>query len=156
MTVFVSNKVVRLLLAASVSMWLAGGCIFGCSNMAMGAHVSDATETPAASAESCHAKRSHDCCAKPKAKKHVVTKVKLEGVTSFAPAPAGAMNDCPLLGGSTAATSKNNTVVPDPERALVTTLPSFEKQNSFAEKAFVAPFLRNRGSTHLLACVFLI
>ena len=37
MTFLVSQKVVRLLLAVSVSIWLAGGCLLGCGSMATAA-----------------------------------------------------------------------------------------------------------------------
>ena len=42
MSLFLSNKAVRLLLAISVSIWMAGGCLFGCSNAAMAADVTAA------------------------------------------------------------------------------------------------------------------
>ncbi len=35
MSLFFSNKAVRLLLSISVSIWMAGGCLFGCSNTTM-------------------------------------------------------------------------------------------------------------------------
>jgi hypothetical protein len=154
-----SNKALRLLLAVSVSIWMAGGCLFGCSNSAMAAHVSALTESPAASGESCHAQRSHDCCAtaKPAAKKRVVSTFKLvAGATTLASIPRGPMNDCPLVVGSTAATSKNSTSVPNPERAPVAARPSFEKQTEHTENTLVAPFLPSRGPTYLRCCVFLI
>jgi hypothetical protein len=108
-------------------------------------------------AESCHAARSHDCCATEKPKKQTATRVKQpEGVTSFAPAPRDMMKDCPLVVNATAVTSKNSTHVPDPGRVSVAVLPSFEKQTLQADHALVVPFLPNRGPTHLLCCVFLI
>ena len=155
MSLFFSNKVVRLLLAATVSIWMAGGCLFGCSNAMAGEPESQtaAVET----AESCHVQQSHDCCATAKPKKRIASSWKhLEGVASFIPAPRGMMRDCPLVIGSTAATSKNSTHVPDPGRASVAALPSFEKQTEQAENTLVIPFLPNRGPTHLRCCVFLI
>lgn len=154
-----SNKVVRLLLAISVSIWMAGGCLFGCANSAMGAEVAPISEAVVDAGNSCHAKRSHDCCiaAKPKAKKHVAVSLKqLAGVPSFVPAPRGMMSECPLVVNSTAVTSKNSTHVPDPGRAPVAALPSFEKQAEITNNTHVASFLPNRGPTHLRCCVFLI
>jgi hypothetical protein len=154
MSLFFSNKMVRLLLSISVSIWMAGGCLFGCSNTTMAAETSANTIE---SGESCHATHSHDCCATQKPKKQTTTRVKqLEGVASFAPAPRGMMKDCPLVVNATAATSKNSTHVPDPGRVSVAVLPSFEKQTQLADNTLVVPFLPNRGPTHLLGCVFLI
>ena len=160
MSLFFSNKVVRLLLSISVSIWMAGGCLFGCSNttMAAEAELDNAAHTIEAG-DSCHAVRagSHDCCASPKPKKQTTRQVKQpEGVTSFAPTPRGMMQDCPLVVNTTAAASKSSTDVPDPGRASVAELPQFEKQTQFPDNRLVVPFLPNRGPTHLLCCVFLI
>jgi len=155
-----SNKVIRLLLAVSVSIWMAGGCLFGCANTVSGAEVSHHSQNTVEAAASCHAKRAHDCCvaAKPKPKKHVANDLKqqLTGVPSFVPGPRGMMNECPLVVNSTAATSKNSTHVPDPARAPIAALPSFEKQTVHPNNTLVVPFLANRGPTHLRCCVFLI
>lgn len=157
---FRSNKAIRLLLAASVSIWMAGGCLFGCSNNAPGAEASNESANTVDAAASCHAKRSHDFgnAAKPNSKKQVASNLKqlLAGVPSFVPGPRGMMNECPLVVNSTAATSKNSTHVPDPGRAPVTALPSFEKQTEHTDTTLIASFLPNRGPTHLLDCVFMI
>ena len=155
-----SNKVVRLLLAVSVSIWMAGGCLFGCSNNAIGAEVAQGDANVIEAGESCHAKRSHDCCstAKPQSKKRAATNLKqqLAGVPSFVPAPRGMMKDCPLVVNSTAVPSKNSAHVPDPGRGPVVALPDFEKQTEHTDNILVASFLPNRGPTHLRCCVFLI
>ena len=157
---FRSNKAIRVLLAASVSIWMAGGCLFGCSNSALGAEVSKDSQDTAEAGASCHAQRAHDCCtaAKPKSKKHVASTLQqqLAGIPSFVPGPRGMMNECPLVVNSTAATSKNSAHVPDPGRAPIAALPTFEKQTVPTDNTLVAPFLPNRGPTHLLDCVFLI
>jgi hypothetical protein len=145
----------RLLLSAIVSIWMAGGCLFGCSS-AMSAEPESQTAA-VENAESCHAKQSHDCCSTAKPKKRVVkTSRHLEGVAYFIPVPQGMMNDCPLAIGSTAATSKNTTHVPAPARAPLAALPSFEKQTGQTESTLVTTFLPDRGPTHLRCCVFLI
>jgi hypothetical protein len=156
MSLFFSNKAVRLLLSMSVSIWMAGGCLFGCSNSTMAAENSAVANTIEAG-ESCHAAHSHDCCASQKPKKKTAIKVKQpEGVASFTPAPRGLMKDCPLVVNATAATSKNSAHVPDPGRVAVAVLPRFEKQTQPADNPLVVPFLPNRGPTHLRCCVFLI
>jgi len=129
-----SNKAVRLLLAVSVSIWMAGGCMFGCAN------------APAQSREqvidagiSCHAKHSH-----------------VAGMPSFVPSLRETMSECPLVVNATAVTSKNSTHVPDPGRGPIAALPSFEKQIAYTDNLLVAPLRPARGPTHLRCCVFLI
>ena len=134
-----SNKAVRLLLAVSVSIWMAGGCMFGCANSASGAEAAQSSEKTIVAVHSCHAKHSP-----------------LAGVPSFVPAPREMMTECPLVVTSTAVTSKNSTHVPDPGRGPVAALPSFEKQIEITDNTLVAPFLPDRGPTHLRCCVFLI
>ena len=160
--VLFSNKAVRLLLAASISIWMAGGCLFGCSNNAMGAEVAQGDADGIEAGDSCHAKRSHDCCTaakpNPKPNKRAATNLEqqLAGVPSFVPAPRGMMKDCPLVVNSTAVTSKSSAHVPDPGRASVAALPGFEKRVEHTDSILVVPFLPNRGPTHLRCCVFLI
>jgi hypothetical protein len=134
-----SNKAVRLLLAVSVSIWMAGGCMFGCANNALGAEAAQSSENAVDAGHSCHAQRSH-----------------VAGGSSFVPSPRGTMNECPLVVNSTAVTSKSSAHVPDPGRAPVAALPSFEKQIERADNILVVPFVPNRGPTHLRCCVFLI
>ena len=155
-----SNKMLQLLLAVSVSIWMAGGCLFGCANTAMGAEVSQSSENVVDAGNSCHAKRSHDCCTAAKSKKpkqRVASNLKqqLARVPFFVPSPRG-MSECPLMVNSTAATANNSTHVPDPGRVPVAALPSFEKQIEHTNNTLVASFLPNRGPTHVRCCVFLI
>jgi hypothetical protein len=157
MRLFFSNKAGRLLLSVSVSIWMAGGCLFGCSSNADGAEVAQEIQNSVASSDSCHAKRPHDCCTKPKPKKQVGGNFKqLEGLASLMPVSGGMMRDCPLIVNSTAAPSKSYTHVPDPARASIAALPRFEKQTAQTDHAPVVPLLPNRGPTHLRCCVFLI
>lgn len=131
MSLFFSNKVVRLLLAVSVSIWMAGGCLFGCASGAMGAE--PAREGDGAS---CHSKPSREA--------------------SFVPVARGMMTECPLGVNATAAISKSSAYLSEPARGPVAALPSFEKQTLPAEYPRSVPFLHNRGSTHLHCCVLLI
>lgn len=152
MSLFFSDKAVRLLLSVSVSIWMAGGCLFGCATGAMG--VEPAQETAVEEGSSCHAMPSHHS-AKPT--KRTTSNLKLlEGIAYFVPGPRGMMKDCPLGVNATATTSKSSAHMPEPGRGPVTALPSFEKQTLHTEYARVVPFLHNRGSTHLRCCVFLI
>lgn len=153
-------KVVRLLLAASVSIWMAGGCLFGCSSGVMAAEAPAASVPAVESGESCHAARAHDCCSAKKTKKpqkQLARKApQPEGRTSFAPAPRGSMKDCPLVVNATAAPAKSSTHVPDPARTPIAALPQVERQMQAVDNTFVVQFLPNRGPTHLRCCVFLI
>jgi len=134
-----SNKAVRLLLAVSVSIWMAGGCMFGCANSTMGAEMAQSSKNVVDAGMSCHAKHSH-----------------VAGMPSFAPSPRGMMSECPLVVNSTAVISKNSTHVPDPGRGPIAALPSFEKQIARTDNLLAAPFRPDRGPTHLRCCVFLI
>ena len=157
MSLFFAHKVVRLLLSISVSVWLAGGCLFGCSNTAMATDGAGDSAITVESGESCHAERSHDCCAHQSPKKQTARNViQPEGVASFAPIPRGMMKDCPLIASATAVTAKSSTHVPDPGRVAVAVLPSFEKQTQHVSNDLAVSFLPNRGPTHLRCCVFLI
>jgi hypothetical protein len=153
-----SKKAIRLLLAVSVSIWMAGGCLFGCANTTMAAEASHEGPNGVAVTASCHAKRPHDCCSVtiPKPKKHAASKQQLAVMPSFVPLPRGMMNECPLVVNSTAATSKNTTPVPDPARGAIAALPSFERHTEHTDITLVAPFPPDRGPTHIRYCVFLI
>jgi|SRR5215207_52233 len=142
MSSVLSTKIVRLVLALSVSVWMAGGCLFGCSNSALGAgpvaegHHSSA-QTIVAGA-SCHAA------------KHA------QRGLNVAPAPRGMMKDCPLAVSAGAATSKNSNHLPDPGRGPVSVLPVAENRTESSNSFVVIPYLPNRGPTYLRCCVFLI
>jgi hypothetical protein len=152
MSLFFSNKVVRLLLSVSVSIWMAGGCLFGCATGAMGAE--PAQETAVEDGSSCHAMPSHHS-AKP-TKRTTSNPRLLDRVAYFVPTRSGMMKDCPLGVNVTAATSKSSTYSPEPARGPVAALLSFEKQPLQLDYPHLVRFLHNRGSTHLRCCVFLI
>ena len=155
---FLSSKAMRFLLAASVSIWMAGGCLFGCSSNVMAADAPDQSVVTIEAGDSCHSARAHDCCAAKKPKRQTARKTKppVVGTTSFTPASRGSMQDCPLVVNATAATAKNSTHVPDPARGHIAVLPQLEKQIQITANASVVQFLPDRGPTHLRCCVFLI
>lgn len=157
------RTVVRLLLALSVSIWLAGGCMFGCGSTAM-ASATTVDQATAVEGESCHSEKAHDCCAKQKAPKRsnlpvLQTEILLnqtQGLTSLASLPRGSMGDCPLVINSTAVTSKSNSNSPAPAYSSNAALPLPESYGEIPQKHVVAPLLPNRGPTYLRCCVFLI
>jgi len=136
MSLFFSNKAVRLLLSVSVSIWMAGGCLFGCATGVMGAE--PAHKNAVEHGASCHAMPSDN------------------GVAYIISGPRGMMKDCPLGVNATAATSKSSAHMPEPGREPVQALPDFQKQTIHTQYTHVVPVLRNRGSTRLQCCVFLI
>jgi hypothetical protein len=165
MFALLSVKTMRLLLSLSVSIWMAGGCLFGCGTaVAADLEADDSSQTVVAG-ESCHASApsSHDCCAAQKpakkkpAKKKIASNTKQpQGLPALLPPPRGMMKDCPLVVNGTAATSKNSGHVPDPGREPVAVLPLVEMKTDQLNISRVKSFLPNRGPTHLRCCVFLI
>ncbi len=156
----VSRKAMRLLLSLSVSIWMAGGCLFGCGTAVAADLEADDSSQTAVAGESCHASAppSHDCCAAQKpAKKKIVSNTKQpQGLPALLPTPRGMMKDCPLVVNGTAATSKNSGHVPDLGREPVAVLPLVEMKTDQLNISLVKSFLPNRGPTHLRCCVFLI
>lgn len=153
-----SLKVFRLLLAVSVSIWLAGGCLLGCGNAAMAAtgKAEEATEA-AVEGESCHSAQAHHCCSKAKPAKQSTVDPKLTAsLFALTTVPRGMMSDCPLAVNATAVTSKNNSNSPDLAHATTAALPLVANNGEMPQKHFIAPQLPNRGPTYLRCCVFLI
>ena len=153
-------KAVRLLLSVSVSIWMAGGCLFGCSNTAAGAEAESEVPTVVAG-ESCHEVRSHNCCGSEKPKKQVAKSStptsKTPGtLSSVAPAPRGMMKDCPLVVNATAIVSKGSGHLPDPGRVPVAAMHFVENKVQQSDAFLAVPIVPNRGPTHLRCCVFLI
>ena len=136
-----SMKAARLLLAVGVSIWIAGGCLFGCTGTVASAQHEEQTVV---ASQSCHAAHQKNNSKQPK------------DVLTFAPAPRGTMKDCPLVANATAATSKNSGHLPDPGRGPVSALPLIEKTTVPSTPSLIVPFLPNRGPTYLRCCVFLI
>ncbi|HEX5873371.1 MAG TPA: hypothetical protein VFY60_01905 [Pyrinomonadaceae bacterium] len=155
-----SVKTMRLLLSLSVSIWMAGGCLFGCGTVAAADLEADDSSQTVVAGESCHvaAPSSHDCCAPKKpSKKRIVSNTRQpEGLPAFMPAPRGMMKDCPLVVNATAATSKSSGYVADPGREPVAVLPLIQTKTEQLNISHVKSVLPNRGPTHLRCCVFLI
>ena len=137
-----STKAVRLLLSVGVSLWIAGGCLFGCTGTAVGAE--EEPQTVVSNHHSCHIAQQKN------------NQQQSTGEPWFAPAPRGMMTDCPLAVSATAATSKNSGHVSDPGRGPVSALPLIVKTIVPSNTPTVPAYLPNRGPTHLRCCVFLI
>lgn len=162
-------KFPRVLLALTVSVWMAGGCLFGCSNMqAMGAETVASRDT-VVEGDSCEPAAAHSCCSKPRQAKEPVRttttattrKQALANVPDGVPGamltttPRG-MADCPLMVNTTAATAKSSGNMPEPGRTPVALLPRIESHIEQVPLTIASSYQPNRGPTHLRCCVFLI
>lgn len=158
MSFLVSLKVVRLLLAVCVSVWLAGGCLLGCGNAAMAAETrGDESSQTAIEGESCHTAQAHHCCSKAKpAKQRTIDPKLTESLLALSSVPRGMMSDCPLAVNATAVTSKNNSNTPNASHSTSAQLPLVAGVRELTQKHEVAPPQSNRGPTYLRCCVFLI
>jgi hypothetical protein len=162
-----SIRIVRVVLAVAVALWMAGaGCMLGCEGMVAAA--SSVTTAPVhsapiiASGEVCASVHAHDCCAKHGSKRasafrtgstnpqQATTAVTVDLGTS------GSMMDCPLAVNATAALSKAKQDHSGSALLLTRTngsIPFFHEQASALSPPVRLP---NRGHTYLRCCVFLI
>jgi len=135
----------RLALAISVAIWLAGGCLFGCANTAVASEANQA----AVHHEGCHGRLKH-------VKPRTVSINLNETFAGVSSGPREGMNECPLMISTTAAVSKSSSHSPDLVSATAAAIPLPVSDGELARKQFVDPFLPNRGPTYLRCCVFLI
>lgn len=161
-----TTRIARVLLAISVSLWMAGaGCLWGCSNgtvSAAGAAADHKHKTPTVvSGSSCHSqaqskKQSHDCCAKKSVSQNTAEAKQTSALPTFSAIPAGMMKDCPLAVSANALATKGSADASNPGQAPVAELPNIQKttQRIVAHSSPVQYL--NRGPTYLRCCVFLI
>ena len=172
-------KIVRVVLALAVALWMAGaGCMLGCENMVSAVAASEHHSTASvpiivATGEACASMQSHDCCAKrgAKSRSKAVPRLTTSGhtakpVTGIAPAKgtvaagpgvsSSPMRDCPLAVNATAALSKSKQ--DQSSNALPSESATPSVSNAIEQSiAFARPLrLPNRGHTYLRCCVFLI
>lgn len=158
MSFLVSLKAVRLLLAFSVSVWLAGGCLLGCNAMAAQSN-DDQTSEASVEGESCHVAEAHHCCSKAKsnpAKQSTVDPRLTASFLALASVPQGMMSDCPLAMNATAITSKANSNSQDTPQVASHMLPLTSGSGELPQHHVIVPLAPNRGPTYLRCCVFLI
>ena len=159
-------RIARVLLAISVSLWMAGaGCLWGCSNgtvSAAGVAAAHKHETPIVISESSsHSKvqsqkQSHDGCAKKSVSQDTTEAKQTSALPSFSAIPSGMMKDCPLAVSANALATKGSVDASSPGQAPVSELPNLQKiTRPIVAQSSPAQYL-NRGPTYLRCCVFLI
>ena len=156
-----STKVARLVLALSVSFWIAGaGCMLGCGNSvtAAGRARAESADAPQVviAGDTCASAHSHDCCAKHHTRK---TSAKTSGnpevLLAAVPGPMG-MEGCPLAVNATAAISKPSTAQANHDTTPVDSSPRIQGVGRRSNIRSISPIIPNRGLTYLRCCVFLI
>lgn len=160
------RNIVRLVLAATVSVWMAGaGCLLGCSKETQASSLTGTRSSGTSSAEtvvaedSCQSAGSSDCCAK---KAHKQTQPLNTGDKTptdklqLGPVPTPISEDCPMAISAAAIVSKvrSDTSLPVLTRPL--RAPFLHEASGPVDAAFNQPNLFNRGPTYLRCCVFLI
>jgi hypothetical protein len=163
-----SARIVRLLLAPALGLWIAGvGCMFGCENMVAAAGQSGTKQAKLAghslaiiaTGDACSPAKSHNCCAKSKSKsQHNARPTKTSNTTLIASdqSSSSEMMGCPLAVNATAVVTKSSSKqVATPAALPNSTLPGINLQEQNASLSTPAR-LPNRGHTYLRCCVFLI
>jgi|SRR4030095_6013009 len=149
-------KLVRLLLAISVSFWMTGAaCMWSCNNNASAASARIDSQTSSAIAgHSCHS-NAHHCCAK-KSSKSITPANQLSDVSALGVAREAMMGDCPLAVFASAVVTKTKANAPDGNHVSVGDMPRLAK--TVEPNLFRSTPLQscNRGPTYLRCCVFLI
>jgi len=164
-------KLARLLLATSLSLWIAGaGCFLGCEGMIASAasggsaestHHPNKSPNVVASGHACSAgetNKSHDCCKKSaeNLKPAAATSSSDALLLGLSSSSSNTMNGCPLAMGRAAVVAKTRESDLNSAQALApTVLPNL---NSAERTSPLLSPLRvpNRGHTYLHCCVFLI
>jgi hypothetical protein len=164
-----SIGIVRIALALTVALWMAGaGCLLGCENMVSAAGSNNGAAAPGsltivAAGDVCSSAHSKDCCARhgskvgarPAAKSSTSATVGAL-LPEVGAVPSSMMDSCPLAVNATAALSKakqdqSSSVLPaNPATAVPSNTPG--QTIALSNR----PQLANRGPTYLHCCVFLI
>jgi hypothetical protein len=174
-----SAKVVRMLLAPLLALWIAGaGCMLGCEGMvAAASHNPDANaiqhsehaSTIIASGHACASggTGNHNCCKKsveevsPEARSSVASEARARNERGAAPVlssvpPSGMMDPCPFAVGRSATIAKTRSADASPTPQLPQSTLHFQSSTEQTTPLSSPLRLPNRGHTYLRCCVFLI
>jgi hypothetical protein len=167
MTATTPIRIARVLMAISVSLWMAGaGCLWGCSKgKAAAAEVSATHEhdsSTVVSGSSCHSKprtktkskQSHDCC--PQKSANNTSERTTTPLPVFNAIPEGMMKDCPLAVNASALGNKSSSSSSSNEPIQVADLPNVHSVIQRIDTRSSPVQYLNRGPTYLRCCVFLI
>ena len=154
-----STKVARLVLALSVSFWMAGaGCMLGCGNSvsAAGSARAESADAQQVVGATCASAHSHDCCAKHHAREtSAKTSSNPEVLLAAVPGTMG-IEGCPLAVNATAAISKPGTAQTNSGTTLVDSLPQVQTVGRRSNIRSTSAIVPNHGPTYLRCCVLLI
>jgi hypothetical protein len=171
MSFFSSIRIIRIVLAIAVALWMAGaGCLLGCENTVNAAANNSLSSEPltgiVVAGDVCASAHSHDCCAKHDIRRFAKRDAKstsnnsqTNNALALAPGanPSQMMDGCPLAVNATAALSKGR--YDQSSVHFASTAQGYLVSNTPLEQTIVlSPPLRlaNRGHTYLRCCVFRI
>lgn len=155
------SRILRLALAISVSLWMAGaGCLLGCSNETRAASsASDESVDTVVAEGSCASSHSHDCCAKKKAH-HASAPKNNPQIDPTEPllqaAESRMIESCPMAVNASAIVSKSRAEISKASVAKTIEAPPPSTVITTASRSVDRPSVPNRGPTYLRCCVFLI
>ena len=152
-------QILRLSLAISVSLWMAGaGCLLGCSNETHASLSVSNESTDTVVAEDSCASGSHDCCKK---KAHHASapenNPQPDPTESLFEADQSRMfESCPMAVNASAIVSKSRAKISQASVAKTIEAPLPSMVVTTASRSVDRPSVPNRGPTYLRCCVFLI
>ena len=154
------RNILRLSLAISVSLWMAGaGCLFGCSKETHASSTASIEFEDSVVAEQACSSSSHDCCAKKQAQQESTTANSPHtdlSASQVRPAQSSMMESCPMAVNASAIVSKGRAEPPKASiaKTIEPPLPSTALANY--SRDVDPPRFHNRGPTYLRCCSFLI
>jgi hypothetical protein len=160
MPLLLVKKLLRLSLAISVSLWMAGaGCLLGCSNQAHAAASAPIESANTVVAENSCTSASHDCCAKMKAHQESTAATNPQTdltASQVRPTQSSMTETCPMAVNASAIVSKARAEISKASLAktVQAPLPSISVASHSRDRE--QPSFYNRGPTYLRCCVFLI
>ena len=160
MPLLLVKKLLRLSLAISVSLWMAGaGCLLGCSNEANASSTASIESADTVVAEHSCASSSHDCCAKKQPQHESATANNPQtdlSASQVRSAQSSMMESCPMAVNASAIVSKGRAETPKASIAKTIEAPLPSTALASVMRNVDRPNFHNRGPTYLRCCVFLI
>lgn len=155
------RNILRLVLAVSVSVWMAGaGCLLGCSKETQASSLTTTNSAETVVAEdSCASSGPHDCCAKNANKQtqppNVASKASSDKL-QLGPVPTRMSESCPMALSAEAIVSKVRSYTSQAVLTQHLRAPLVRVASGAVDAALNQPNHFNRGPTYLRCCAFLI